>query len=115
MSELTESIEVAQPPLTAPSEARCPSLPSLPTVLWMRSSSNESRSLRSITSLSTSAIRPAAPVYSGVIRTVKSPLRNATSTFRSSRWSIRSFGRGESAVGIRRFPCDSGASVVEES
>src|SRR5438105_7122540 len=78
-------MESRQKPVTAPSEPRLPSFPSLPTTRLRRSSSCAIRSLRSTTSLNTSATRPSAPGQFSGKRTDASPRFRA---FRAPRITV---------------------------
>ena len=83
MSVLIDWTQVAQEPGAVGSATRWAILPSRPTAMLTFSKSRAMRSLRSMMSLSASAIFPAMAVLSAGIRTVKSPFLTAVKTFRS--------------------------------
>ena len=83
ISELMDSTESCQKPVTSPSEARCLSLPSLPTTRLRRASSCCLRALSSTTSLKVSATLPQRPGQSSGRRVEALPFFTARRASRS--------------------------------
>ena len=101
ISELMHSIDSPQKPRASRSEARCLSLPSLPTTWRSRASSSAMSAFCSTTSLKASATLPDTPLQSSGRRTFASPFLSpvsaTSSAFIASSGSLR-FGSSRTFI-----------------